>query len=111
MDEKEHNLLDNNLGQKPGLLIQFFRVHFSSGLFIMRMMWSCQVEDLTFVMSDPCPPTQIRAKREKILKKKGDFLQETIFFEIFMIILIFWDFPKQLKDLFKRQTDQILDLQ
>ena len=47
MDEKEHKLLDKNPSQKPHLLIQFFRVHFSSGVLIMKKMWSRQVDELT----------------------------------------------------------------
>ena len=47
MDGKEHELSDNNPGQKPELFIHLFWVHFSSGVFIMRMMWSRQVDELT----------------------------------------------------------------
>ena len=53
MDEKEHNVLDNNPGQKPDLFIEFFWVHFSSGVLIMKMMWSRQVDDLTLVCLIP----------------------------------------------------------
>ena len=47
MEEKEHDLLDNNPGQKPDLLIYLFWAHFSSRVFIMRMKWSRQVDELT----------------------------------------------------------------
>lgn len=46
MDEKEHDFLDNSTGQKPDLLVQLFWVHLSSGVFIMRMMWSREVDEL-----------------------------------------------------------------
>ena len=41
-----------------------------------------------------------------VLKKKGNFLQETKYFEIFRDFMIFWDFSKQFKEVFKRLTDQ-----
>ena len=47
MEEKEHDLLDSNPGQKPDLLVYFSWVHFSSEVFIMRIMWSHQVDKST----------------------------------------------------------------
>jgi len=65
MNEKEHNVLDNNPGQKPDLFIQFFQVHFSSGVLIVKMMWSRQVDDFNLSVSDPCPLSQIISKDVK----------------------------------------------
>lgn len=65
MNEKEHNVLDNNLGQKLELFIQCFCIHFSSGVLIVKMMWSCQVDDFNLGVSDPRRPSQIRSKLVK----------------------------------------------